>query len=83
VSTAIDRKQYGGSVTTTPEVEVGRPSSAFSRSDVIAVDIPLVEDSGQAGSTTNAVEKGEGRFQFYRSGGVRLPSVCLSVSLKS
>jgi len=65
VSTATDRKQYGGRVVTSPEVvEVGRSSSTLPRHAFVAVDIPLVEDSVQTGSNTNVLEKGENNFML-------------------
>ena len=64
MSTAADRKQYGGSVMTSPEVGVRRPSSTLSRpAALVAVDIPLPEDSNRAGSARDVVEKGEDCFQ--------------------
>ena len=60
VSAAVDRNQYGCPVMTSPKVEGGRPTSALSRPGLVAVNIPLMEDtSTQAASTTNVVDKGD------------------------
>jgi len=51
VSTVPDRKQHGGPDMTLPEAGIRRPWSAtLSRPTFVAVDIPIVEDSGQEGS---------------------------------